>query len=116
MKRLASILALAAALACTSGAPAARAVVGGTAIQVQSAPWAVFIRQASSAGVGLCGGSIVDAFHVLTAAHCVYDQHGALASVNSITVRAGISSYAAPLPGDVEQTRGVSSLRVHPGY
>src|SRR5205823_13403465 len=96
--------------------PAAKAVVGGTTVQVQSAPWAVFIRQVSAFGVGLCGGSIVDSLHVLTAAHCVYDSHGGLASVTSITVRAGISNYATPLGSDLEQTRGVSSLRVHPGY
>jgi hypothetical protein len=116
MKRLASTLALAALLACSSAGPGARAVVSGTTTQVQSAPWAVFIRTVTSTGVGLCGGSIVDPLHVLTAAHCVYDAHGGLASVTSITVRAGISNYLVPLGSDAEQTRGVSSLRVHPGY
>src|SRR4051812_15427887 len=103
MKRLVPLLALAGALACTSGAPTGHAVVAGSLIQVQQAPWAVFIRQVSANGIGLCGGSIVDTFHVLTAAHCVYDQRGNLAGVATLTVRAGISNFSSPLPTDVEQ-------------
>ena len=77
MTRLAPILAVAAVFACSFAGPAAKAVVGGTTVQVQSAPWAVFIRQVSAFGVGLCGGSIVDSLHVLTAAHCVRGANGA---------------------------------------
>jgi len=96
--------------------PAAR-VIGGSALQVQSAPWSVFIRQSVAANRFLqCSGSIVDALHVVTAAHCVFDQIGNQASITSLTVRAGISNFTTPAAGDAEQDRSVSSLRVHPGW
>ena len=64
----------------------------------------------------LCGGSILDSLHVLTAAHCVFDPTGAQAAPGSFEVRAGISSITTPSPTDAEQDRSVSSVRVFPGY
>jgi hypothetical protein len=64
----------------------------------------------------LCSGAIVDASHVLTAAHCVFNQSGAAAPAGSLSVRAGISNYTTPLATDAEQDRPVSLIRVHPGY
>jgi trypsin len=110
------LIAGAALLAGSPAGVAATKIVGGSPIRIQSAPWTVFIRQTVSGGSLVCTGSIVDALHVVTAGHCVYDNTGALASITSIAVRAGISNYNTPQPGDAEQDRGVSSLRVHPGY
>ena len=103
-------------LAFPSSGVAARRVVGGTAIRVQSAPWVVFIRQAVPGGALLCSGSILDSLHVLTAAHCVYDRNGALASITSLSIRAGVSNSTSQQSGDLEQDRQVSSIRVHPAY
>jgi hypothetical protein len=116
--RLAFLAPLAAAVLLV-GSPAglgARQVIGGSAIPIQSAPWAVFVRLATSSGASLCGGSIIDALHVVTAAHCVYDQTRTVAPATSFTVRAGISNYETPAAGDAEQDRTVSLVRVHPGY
>jgi len=110
------LLALATSLALAPLARPASRVVGGSPIQIQAAPWAVFVRQATSTGSLQCSGSIIDALHVVTAAHCVHDLSGHEASITSLSVRAGVSSYTNPGPGDAEQDRGVSSLRVHPGY
>lgn len=120
MTRLAATVPLALAvialLVGASSGVAGTRVIGGTATQIRSAPWAVLVRQAAPPGSLVCGGSIIDTVHVLTAAHCVYDRNGAVAAASSITVRAGISNYVAPLPDDAEQSRLVAAVRVHPGY
>jgi hypothetical protein len=118
MRRLGLIVAggVLAFLACvSSGFPAAR-VVGGSATQIQSAPWTVSIRQVAGSTVLLCSGAVVDASHILTAAHCAYNQNGVPASASSLSIRAGISNYTTPVASDSEQDRPVSLIRVHPGY
>lgn len=116
MKRHPLLPALVAALAASSFAGPAAGVVGGTAAPVQSAPWTVSIRQVSGRTATLCTGAVIDATHVLTAAHCVFTLAGAPALPSALTVRAGVSSYAQPLGDDAEQDRAVASVRVHPGY
>ncbi len=91
-------------------------VFGGTVIQVQAAPWTVFVQEQAGSVRFLCTGSVVDALHVLTAAHCVFDEAGNMAQPSALSVHAGVSNFSAPLPGDLEQDRSISSFRVHPGY
>jgi hypothetical protein len=110
------VLAATALLTCASSSNAATRIVGGTAIHIPSAPWAVFIRQSVPGGSLLCSGSILDSLHVLTAAHCLYDSSEAQASITSLSIRAGISNYNSPQSGDAEQDRQVSSLRIDPAY
>ena len=110
MRRLLVIVLLAVSASPASG------VVGGTAVSVQSAPWAVSIRQTTRSGALLCSGTVLDPLHVLTAAHCVFDLNGNVAAPSTLTVRAGASNYASPADGDGQQERGVSSFRVHPAY
>src|SRR5215471_2018223 len=106
----------AAAVAAVLAAEPASGVVGGQTIQVQSAPWTVFVQQSSGSSRFLCTGAIVDASHVLTAAHCMFNGSCAPAAPAAFQVRAGVSNYSAPLATDLEQDRGVSSVRIHPGY
>ena len=110
-----ALVALASAV-CAASASSASRIVGGTAIQIQAAPWTVFVEQRVASGGFLCTGSIVDPSHILTAAHCVYDDSGNLASPSQLTVRAGVSNFSTPSSTDVEQDRTVSAIRVHPGY
>ncbi|HEY4346596.1 MAG TPA: serine protease [Gaiellaceae bacterium] len=110
------LLVVAAAAIGAAGPAAAPSVIGGTVIQVQAAPWTVFVEQDTAAASFLCTGSIIDATHILTAAHCVYDEGGAVARPSQLTIAAGISNFAAPAPTDDEQDRSVASIRVHPGY
>ncbi len=113
-RRLAGGGAAFALAACLSSGAAA--IIGGTTIQVQAAPWTVFVQQTSGSTRFLCTGSVVDASHILTAAHCLYDTNNNLAAPSAFLVRAGISNFSAPLPSDLEQDRPVTQFRVHPGY
>ena len=100
------------------GASGAGRVVGGSAIQIQAAPWAVFVKNQTSSDFEYdCTGSVIDDLHILTAAHCVYDESGNLATPSQMSIEAGISNFSAPLGTDIEQQdRAVSSFTVHPGY
>jgi hypothetical protein len=111
-----SALALGLSLVIAGSASGSESIVGGNAIQVQSAPWTVFVRNTGSTEYDDCSGSILDPQHVLTAAHCVFDGSGTLATPAQLSVRAGISNFSAPLSTDAEQDRTVSSFTVHPGY
>ena len=90
-------------------------VVGGTPIQVQSAPWTVLVY-VSAPRVQECTGSVIDASHVVTAAHCVYDGSGTQVQPSSVSIYAGVSNFLSPIATDQEQARWVSSFRVHPAY
>ena len=62
-----------------------------------------------------CGGSILDAIHVLTAAHCVFDKQTRSEIPSSqIEVLAGSSDFEIPEPE--EQDILASEVRVHPYY
>jgi len=92
------------------------AIVGGTAISVTQTPWQVFL--VSNLGGGrtyACGGSILDATHVVTAGHCVYDPTTATrVDASALTVVAGISNFRTP--EGTAQPAAVAQVRVHPGY
>jgi hypothetical protein len=111
--------------ACLAFAPAAfatkqqlahPAIVGGSQISIGQAPWQVAVEAVIPEGGGLlCGGSILDASHILTAAHCVFDsktEHSIPSE--DFTVRAGTADLAAPEAE--EQERLVTDVRPHPYY
>jgi hypothetical protein len=116
--RLTGGLALAAAPAAllAVAASAATTVVGGTPIRVQAAPWSVFVEVNVGSARDICTGSVVDASHVVTAAHCLFGSGGARVPAAAVSVRAGVSNFSTPLASDREQDRAVSTVRVHPAY
>jgi hypothetical protein len=112
--RLACVLgALLLAAWCASDAGA---IAGGARIDVHGAPWTVFILEKAGATRFVCTGSVIDATHILTAAHCTLDQNEKPASPSRFLVKAGISDFKAPHGADHEQDRTVRGYRVHPGY
>jgi hypothetical protein len=93
------------------------AVVGGQAIPIHAAPWAVVIKETFPHGEhGTCSGSIIDRVHVVTAAHCLFSSNGDFAVPEHLVVEAGVSNFRHPNPRDAKQQRTARSLRVDPGY
>ena len=72
---LASGAALAVAAMCC---PSANAIVGGTTVSLDQHPYQVALVRAGLPAVDddgqYCGGSIRDEWHIITAAHCVFDN------------------------------------------
>ncbi|HEY3020407.1 MAG TPA: serine protease [Solirubrobacteraceae bacterium] len=101
------------ALAAPALAPASSTIVNpeGTA----SVPWQVFLEADNGDGTyDMCGGTVRDATHVVTAAHCLYDESGARYAPHQLTVEAGVVDLAHP--ESTTQARGVSAARAFPGY
>ncbi len=84
------------------------------------APWSVVLVANTSGGEQQCSGSLIDLTHVLTAAHCVFDDGtGQLIAPSGFVINAGIASE---LPASVAVNVGalevlrVAAVRVMPGY
>jgi hypothetical protein len=86
-------------------------VVGGVNASLGQAPWQVLVLP----GPNLCGGSILDATHVVTAAHCVYD-----ADTDEVTAAADVDVYAGTVDlrtlGAPTQHPPVTDVVVDPEY
>ncbi|MFT7474472.1 MAG: secreted trypsin-like serine protease [Verrucomicrobiales bacterium] len=85
------------------GTGSAGAIVAGDRAAPGDAPWQVSLQD----GGHFCGGSIVDANTIVTAAHCIEGM-----SANEIIVRAGVLQ-ADDSSG---QDRRVASMVSHPNY
>ena len=49
-------------------------IINGPQTPISSVPWQVFLLEVDEEGEGICGGSILDETHILTAGHCVVDD------------------------------------------
>ncbi|EEZ97698.1 trypsin-3 [Tribolium castaneum] len=84
-------------------------IVGGVPINIEDAPYQVGVYYYND--IIFCGGSIITRYHVLTAAHCTYDQKSVQFKPSSLRIRAG-SPYAFGL-GEVHK---VAKIVPHPYY
>lgn len=95
--------------------PAHPSVVGGTQVPITTVPWQVYVHTADKA----CGGSVLDAKRVLTAAHCITNGT-TLKPAADVTVLAGASDITTWTPGGAApagtQVVAAASLRAHPFY
>jgi secreted trypsin-like serine protease len=100
-----------------SGPRANASIVGGQEAPIASFPFqvALYDPQAGSPAAGFfCGGVIVDATHVITAAHCVSGGAHQVAPSAGIEVLAGSTSLDQPAADSVRDP--VQSSAVDPGY
>jgi hypothetical protein len=96
---------------------ASAAIVGGTAlISAAEAPWAVLVEASLKSTLGVCSGAIIDASHILTAAHCTVSDTFGPWPVSSYTVTAGIVDATGSGDQSHMQSRGVEALRTAPGW
>ncbi len=102
------------ALERVSRAPRAKAsIVGGASASIASFPFqvALYNSQAGSPAAGFfCGGVIIDATHVVTAAHCVVANSG---SSDEMMVLAGSTSLDPTDPGSVRDPVQSSAFDSH---
>ena len=108
-------VAVAAALLVGS-APAARQILGGTAISISAAPWAALVTYDDGTNDYDCTGTIVDPYIVVTSTECLYTSGGTAVAPTSLSVTAGDSNVGSPAPGDQEQDRGVAFYHIDPGF
>ena len=105
------------AILAVAAVPGKTFVVGGTAITIDRVPYQVFLRIGGDLG---CGGSVLDATHVLTAAHCVVAAgQTAPRPLSAFTVMAGFTdtmTWGGGPPPAGTQVSGVAGVRVHPLY
>lgn len=83
-------------------------VLGGRSARPAEAPY----QAAFKAGGGLCGGSFIQPGHVLTAAHCLFDEFGAQTPAHLIRVQHG----SLELDGADRREIAVARVHVAPGY
>ena len=100
-----------------SGPRASASIVGGQDASIASFPFQVALynpRAGSPAAGFFCGGVIVDATHVITAAHCVSGGPHQVTPSAGVEVLAGSTSLDQPVAGSVRDP--VQSSAVDPGY
>jgi trypsin len=90
------------------------AIVGGSRVSIEQAPWqVVVIAFISETEALLCGGSILNETEVLTAAHCVINPSSKVGiPPEDILVGAGAENIEI----EPEQVRLAGGVRVHPYY
>lgn len=85
-------------------------IVGGTAVPSGTYRFMAFLHISIGGSTYLCGGSLIDPSHILTAAHCAEG-----ASAAGITAWIGGNQMSGSIPQGSLQ-RSASAVAVHPSY
>lgn len=91
-------------------------IVGGQEADPGEWPWQVaLVRKGADLYQNqFCGGTIIAADWVVTAAHCVKDNNDNTVAPNSLDVVAGVHNLSNPNPNF--QRRTIAQIVVHPGW
>lgn len=119
-----TLLAVAAAPPTVTAATTAAAqaeqgrIINGARASIQEVPWQVNLWSRGGVTGGFdCGGVIIDASMIVTAAHCVDGVAlGADPNAGGLGVTAGMSDVSQAGPGDVVERRTVVDARIHPQW
>ncbi len=87
-------------------------IINGNPADVGEYPFAVSLSLSRTDGNRVCGGSLIDPFYVLTAAHCVVSATGT-ARTTSATARIGATNLNDPSQGE---SRTIVEFNVHPRF
>ncbi|MBI4885017.1 MAG: serine protease [Actinobacteria bacterium] len=82
----------------------ASAIVGGSDTAIEELPWQISLQDIDG---HICGGTVIDATHVVTAAHCTEGE-----TASGLTVVAGVTD----LDDSNSQRLPVTAIFSHPGY
>ncbi len=109
-----------AAAATLSEGPLVPYIVGGQRTSIEQLPWQVYVEggpfeEGASTVTTSCGGSILDATHILTAAHCTDVEGTTTPRPDRYEILAGDSSEN-PVLSATAQVRNVASIRRDPLY
>jgi len=97
---------------CTCGeSHQAQRIVGGVQTEVNEYPWQVGLVP-SNGKQPFCGGSIISNQHILTAAHCTFDQSGQRLAPSQVRVLLGEHDTT----DSVADIRTISAITRHPNY
>jgi secreted trypsin-like serine protease len=114
---LAAVLALAASLPGSAAGVVTPRIVGGAGVPITDFPFqvALYDPHANSVSAGFfCGGVVIDATHVATAAHCVINEaNGEVTPPWDISVLAGSSSLGSATQspvGAIEDPAAATSI------
>jgi hypothetical protein len=97
----------------------AQAIIGGSSVSLADHPYQVALTKPGQAAVSsqFCGGSIRDVWHIITAAHCVFDNSssssGQPLQPSQLDVLAGTEDLRNEAGGE---RPAVASISVDPSY